>query len=209
LEALVKCEGMTHVLLEVTSHQCIVTFDLDGGTYNGKTASVEITVKSGETIANLPTPQKETDTFGGWFTAKNGLGNEFTSSTQVTSNRTVFAKWTSTSGNGTNPFKGTWIGTINGGFTLKFEAGDNTWNQYINGSEAVRGTYTFSGNTVSARVTHANMSAFIDGGENAWIAYANLDETTKQNMSETFEFTVTGNSFIATLFLDPITMTKQ
>ena len=86
-----------------------VTFDLDGGNIGGNPDSIEITVKSGETIANLPAPQKANNTFGGWFTARNGLGNPFTTSTVVTSNVTVFAKWTATSGgNGGKTF------TING-----------------------------------------------------------------------------------------------
>jgi hypothetical protein len=70
-----------------------VTFDLDGGNIDGVTSNVEITVKSGEKIANLPVPQKADNTLGGWFTEKNGNGDEFVSTIEVTSNLTVFAKW--------------------------------------------------------------------------------------------------------------------
>jgi uncharacterized repeat protein (TIGR02543 family) len=73
-----------------------VTFDLDGGNINGNTDQIKIVVKNGETIANLPEPQKQNFSFNGWFTSKNGLGNQFTNTTSVTSDLAVFAKWTST-----------------------------------------------------------------------------------------------------------------
>ena len=70
-----------------------VKFDLDGGNISSNTAYVEIKVISGGTISNLPNPQKGTDTFGGWFTQKDGAGTQFTSTTLVTADLTVFAKW--------------------------------------------------------------------------------------------------------------------
>jgi len=70
-----------------------VTFELEGGNINGDTAFVTITVKSGETIKNLPNPQKANNFFGGWFTEKNGLGNIFTEMSMITENLTVYAKW--------------------------------------------------------------------------------------------------------------------
>jgi hypothetical protein len=79
--------------------KCTVTFNLDGGNINGNTGSVSIQVDKGGTIDNLPNPQKNNNTFGGFFTGTNGSGNEFTTTTIVNSNMTVFAKWTST-GNG-------------------------------------------------------------------------------------------------------------
>jgi len=84
-----------------------VTFDLDGGNISGDTASVEITVKSGETVSSLPNPQKVNNSFDGWFTEKNGVGNEFKTSTEVTSNLTVYAKWTII-----NPYAGTWSNDV-------------------------------------------------------------------------------------------------
>jgi uncharacterized repeat protein (TIGR02543 family) len=71
-----------------------VTFNLEGGNIDGNTASVGITVNSGEKIDNLPDPKKTDCTFGGWFTEKNGNGNAFTENTPVTANITVYAKWT-------------------------------------------------------------------------------------------------------------------
>lgn len=75
-----------------------VRFNLDGGNINGNTASVEIQVTSGGTIDNLPNPQKANYSFGGWFTGTNGSGNQFTTTTAVTSNITVYANWTSFNG---------------------------------------------------------------------------------------------------------------
>jgi uncharacterized repeat protein (TIGR02543 family) len=67
---------------------------MDGGNIDGNTASITVTVQSGGTIASLPAPQKANNTFGGWYTERNGGGNAFTASTQVASNITVYAKWT-------------------------------------------------------------------------------------------------------------------
>jgi uncharacterized repeat protein (TIGR02543 family) len=70
-----------------------ITFDLDGGNIDSNTASISITVKSGETIETLPEPLKTEYTFGGWFSQKDGFGNSFTTTTKVTSNLTVYADW--------------------------------------------------------------------------------------------------------------------
>ncbi len=68
-----------------------VTFNSNGGT-----AVAPITEISGSTIT-LPTPPtKDGYTFSGWFTDNESFANEFTSSTSVNENITVFAKWTST-----------------------------------------------------------------------------------------------------------------
>ena len=74
-----------------------VTFNLNGGNISGNTTSVQIKVKSGETISSLPNPQNGTKTFGGWFANINGTGNQFDKTTTVKSNLTVYAKWISIS----------------------------------------------------------------------------------------------------------------
>jgi uncharacterized repeat protein (TIGR02543 family) len=85
--------GMTVIGCEVEENYT-VTFDLDGGIYNGNAASVQKTVKSGETIEILPYPSKEGYDFSGWFTEKNGGGTRFTAEVKVTSDLIVYAKWT-------------------------------------------------------------------------------------------------------------------
>jgi len=73
-----------------------VTFDAIGGYIpNNSESFFKIKVKYGETISNLPDPQMLDGYFSGWYTQKNGSGDLFDSSTVVTSNLTVFAKWTS------------------------------------------------------------------------------------------------------------------
>jgi len=72
-----------------------VTFDLDGGNISGNISSVNIKVRSGETITNLPSPKKEVNSFEGWYTQKNGAGSPFDSSTIVTGDLIVYAKWQS------------------------------------------------------------------------------------------------------------------
>jgi hypothetical protein len=86
------------------NNEYIVTFDAGGGYIPESTSSiVEIRVKSGESIVKIPEPQMLDSYFGGWYTKKDGAGDLFDSSTIITSNMTVFAKWISHEfGNGLN-----------------------------------------------------------------------------------------------------------
>ena len=70
-----------------------VTFDAGGGSSAAQTK----TVPSGASIGaeNMPSaPTRAGYDFGGWYTAQNGGGAEFTASTTVTGALTVYAKWT-------------------------------------------------------------------------------------------------------------------
>jgi hypothetical protein len=68
-----------------------VTFDAQGGTPDGQTR----TVAHGGTIDPLPTVTKAGNNFVEWFTANSGgeYDAEFTTSTQVTEDITVYALW--------------------------------------------------------------------------------------------------------------------
>ncbi|MDR2785456.1 MAG: InlB B-repeat-containing protein [Treponema sp.] len=44
-------------------------------------------------IPPLPSPTKSGYTYDGWYTEKNGGGTQFTTSTKVTADITVYAKW--------------------------------------------------------------------------------------------------------------------
>ncbi|MDR1221090.1 MAG: InlB B-repeat-containing protein [Treponema sp.] len=71
---------------------CTITFDADGGSPETQTK----TVLDGGTLG-LSTPSNPARggyVFEGWYTARNGGGVQFTESTTVTANRTVYAKWT-------------------------------------------------------------------------------------------------------------------
>jgi uncharacterized repeat protein (TIGR02543 family) len=75
--------------------QYTVTFDLDGGNIAGDTTAQTFSVSYNSTVANMPAnPTQTGHAFGGWYTAQNGAGGEFTASTQVTADTTVYAKWT-------------------------------------------------------------------------------------------------------------------
>ncbi|MDR0411572.1 MAG: InlB B-repeat-containing protein, partial [Treponema sp.] len=80
----------------VATVQRTVTFDLDGGNVNGVTSSRIRLVNSGASIgsANMPPePTRSGYAFGGWYTSRNGAGTQFTFSTRVNANMTVYAKW--------------------------------------------------------------------------------------------------------------------
>jgi uncharacterized repeat protein (TIGR02543 family) len=71
----------------------IVTFDGQGATVQPNPASMTV-IPPATTVGTLPTaPVKTGYIFGGWYTAINGGGTEFTASTVVTVNITVYAKW--------------------------------------------------------------------------------------------------------------------
>jgi uncharacterized repeat protein (TIGR02543 family) len=78
----------------------VVTFDLDGGNISGKTATVKVSVNSGDSVGDkMPSnPSRSGYTFGNWYTEKNGEGNRFYNSTTVDKDRTVYAKWTANTG---------------------------------------------------------------------------------------------------------------
>jgi uncharacterized repeat protein (TIGR02543 family) len=72
-----------------TINQYTVTFDAAGGSVSPSAR----TVNYNTTLGTLPTPTKTEHTFGGWFPNANG-GDEFTDSTPVTADITVYARWT-------------------------------------------------------------------------------------------------------------------
>ena len=67
-----------------------VTLELDGGTISGVTSP--IILNSGDTIDNLPDPEKPGMTFLGWYTDED-FENEFDPSVPITSSMTLYAKW--------------------------------------------------------------------------------------------------------------------
>jgi uncharacterized repeat protein (TIGR02543 family) len=68
-----------------------VAFSADDGLTTYSSSSVA----AGTALASLPTaPTKTGYAFGGWWTGKGGTGTEFTASTVVSADVTVYAKWT-------------------------------------------------------------------------------------------------------------------
>jgi uncharacterized repeat protein (TIGR02543 family) len=69
-----------------------VTFDADGGSSAAQTLSVASDGTVG--VSNMPSaPTKDGYAFGGWYTSTGGGGTQFTASTQVTGDITVYATW--------------------------------------------------------------------------------------------------------------------
>ena len=72
-----------------------VTFEGQGATTDANPTSKQV-VSPAVTVGQLPTdPVKTGYIFGGWFRNQEGTGEEFTASTVVTEDITVYAKWNS------------------------------------------------------------------------------------------------------------------
>jgi uncharacterized repeat protein (TIGR02543 family) len=140
-----------------------VTFDADGGSPATQTR----TMSSGASVgsSNMPTePTKSGNTFGGWYTSRNGNGSPFTYSSTVSANIIVYAKWTVTQititysangGTGTTPSSQ----TVNSGASVTLASGSGLtrsgytfggWNTNASGtgtSHYAGSSYSFSSNT--------------------------------------------------------------
>jgi hypothetical protein len=99
------------------------------------------------------------------------------------------------SGSGDNdpdPLEATWIGT-----DVKLVAANGSWNQYEipNNKEVQRGTYTYSGNTITAIISTTNTIMF--DGPDTWVDYADLSEEYKGYLGGTdiVTFAITNDSF--------------
>jgi uncharacterized repeat protein (TIGR02543 family) len=85
--------GNITVYAKWTVIQYTVTFNADGGTPETQTR----TVNSGASVgaSDMPSePNKSGYSFGGWYTVSGGGGTQFTETTTVSGNITVYAKWT-------------------------------------------------------------------------------------------------------------------
>jgi uncharacterized protein (TIGR02145 family)/uncharacterized repeat protein (TIGR02543 family) len=70
-----------------------ITFDGQGATTPANPATINVTVPA-TTVGTLPTqPLKTAYVFDGWWTEKNGSGTQFTATTTVSQNDTVYGKW--------------------------------------------------------------------------------------------------------------------
>ena len=67
-----------------------VIFDLD---YEGAPAPEEVLLVGGKVFGTLPRPNRTEYAFGGWFTEKNGAGEQITADTIVEGECTLYAYW--------------------------------------------------------------------------------------------------------------------
>jgi len=143
--ALAAVFGMTVVGCDngSTDDQLTVTFDLDGGNINGSTAPVEIKFHPGTNAINnsytFPSPKKDGYIGSGWYTEKNGGGTEFTTSTPVTSDLTVYINWKVESAFTVNNIPAEY----NGKYALIYGSGTNGAGRSINifGGNVTGGTF--------------------------------------------------------------------
>ena len=76
-----------------TANSYTVSFDSQGATTDADPTSKTVTIPA-TSIDGLPAaPEKSGHMFVGWFTAVDGGGSEFTASTEVTGDITVYADW--------------------------------------------------------------------------------------------------------------------
>ena len=148
-----------------------VTFDLDGGNIGGNTNSVNIIVKSGKTITDLPVPQKTSYILNGWFTVNNTSLTSFSSSTSVFSDLTVFPNWTLNGLGWDTRLNGSWnninvgiytnITFLNGAHESSFDDRDVLWEK--GNTNLSNGTFTMESTNI-----HSN---YLD-----WIFYSIVRE---------------------------------
>ncbi len=79
------------VFAKWTINRYTITYNANGGVVSPESETVDYNT----TITSLPTPTRELHRFEGWFTDKDIYNNAFTTSTPVTDDTEVFAKWTS------------------------------------------------------------------------------------------------------------------
>ncbi|QEN05555.1 DUF1566 domain-containing protein [Thiospirochaeta perfilievii] len=71
----------------------LVQFNLDGGSISEETTVPSQEIAPNGTISLPTNPTRDGYVFVGWFSAINGGGTEYTSSTQVSTNVTLYPKW--------------------------------------------------------------------------------------------------------------------
>ena len=86
-------DGLVAIGATTNLNVLIITFDSQDATTPSRPTKKSITLPT-VTLEQLPTPPVKTGyLFGGWYTRPNGAGEEFTDSTEVTQDITVYAKW--------------------------------------------------------------------------------------------------------------------
>ena len=110
---------------------------------------------------------------------------------------------TATSAN--DPFAGAWASNVHG-IEARIVASNGNWRQYIDNAEAVRGTYTFSGNNVTVRIVHV-IPALVFAGANQWVVWVELEPIVQEHLggSAISTATVSGN----TLSIQGMTFSRQ
>lgn len=80
----------------VVPNEFTLTMDSDGGTFSDGTSKKTKLISYKEPYGTLPIPTKTGYTYNGWFTDKNGVGENITESTEVKTlhSHSIYASWT-------------------------------------------------------------------------------------------------------------------
>jgi uncharacterized repeat protein (TIGR02543 family) len=145
-----------------------VTFDSNGGSLVTAISGIS----SGSTISLPGNPTKDAYTFAGWFKDNNTFQNEFTSSTAIIADITVYAKWNTA--NNQNLFLGAWVSEVwknnpedMGADAMAFLFKDDG-TVSINGGYAT-GTYDHNTSPVTLTIASKDISAEIKIEEGALV----------------------------------------
>ncbi len=87
--------GSSNVVLYAkwTPNTYLVAFDGQGATVSANPPTMNV-ISPADSVGSLPQPPTKTSyVFAGWYTAVNGGGTQFTATTVVNANITVYAKW--------------------------------------------------------------------------------------------------------------------
>ncbi len=154
--------------ITLPSYNYTVTFDSQGADVAANPTSKTVTSPA-TTVGTLPTsPSKAGYSFGGWYTAINGGGTQFTVSTTVAANITVYAKWDSHVSIG-----GTYYASLQSaynaastGATIKVKAINFTENLNVNRdiSVNIEGGYDDNYSTVTGNTTLKGVVQTYAGG---------------------------------------------
>jgi uncharacterized repeat protein (TIGR02543 family) len=164
-----------------------VTFNSNGGS-----AVDAISGISPDATITLPqNPTKGTDIFGGWFLDNGTFLNEFTASTVVTQDITVYAKW-----NSINPYIGHWVGITESDITLEI-LNDTDWElrDDYGAFNYIKGTYVYEGNNATITMTH--MWDHWDS-ESEWIGWEEVPSKEKEDF-QGVSLSITLNEDLLTL----------
>nr|MCR4940237.1 InlB B-repeat-containing protein [Treponemataceae bacterium] len=176
-------------VLALAPYSYTVTFDSQNADTAASPASITVT-EPATTVASLPSaPLKDGYTFGGWFTEENGSGTEFTASTVVSGNVTVYAKWTAVSPADTSAED---VAAAKSALAITFADGDSATSVASNitlpsGSNGVSVTWSSSNTSVVANNGTVTRPAFVAGNASVTLT-ATL---TKGTASDTKAFSLT------------------
>ena len=176
-------------VLALAPYSYTVTFDSQNADTAASPASITVT-EPATTVSSLPSaPEKSGFTFGGWFTETNGGGTQFTASTVVNGNITVYAKWTATAPVDTSAED---VAAVKSALALTFASGDSATSVTKNitlptGSNGVNVSWSSTNTSVVSTAGVVTRPTFADGNASVTLT-ATL---TKGTASDTKAFSVT------------------